>query len=61
MVNWRALDDMGWREVGWGMFLGGAILLVISIVVGATGGIMASAGIAIGGLLGVAYAATHTD
>ena len=61
MVNWRATDDLGWRELGWGMFLGGAILFLVSIVVDATVGIVASAGIAVGGLLGVAYAATHAD
>ena len=60
-MDWRALDDMGWREVGWGIFLGGAILLVISTVLGATVGIVASTRIAIGGLLGAAYPAIHSD
>ena len=51
-------DEIGWREVGWGMVLGGAVLLVISLLLDATPLVGASAAIALGGLVAVVYAAT---
>ena len=61
MAKGRVSDDIGWRELGWGMVLAGAILLAISIAVGANEGIVSSSGITVGGLLAVRYAAAHAD
>ena len=57
LIGSLVTTDIGWRELGWGMVLAGAILLAISLVVDAGTGKITSAGILIGGVLAVAYEA----
>ena len=50
-------DDISWQAVGWGLILGGGVLLVVGVLIEATTLSGAGAGIAFGGLVMlVAYA-----